>query len=120
MNKAFVIPLIAILTFAIGTACLMLPFLPFGWALYALTALILMPYIKPLRKVFMWVADKDRTDTVVKIGYKIAALYRWSNKTKLANEVIATVKEAEESKTEEEDNENAQKKPAAGEAAGQV
>lgn len=95
MKKAYVIPILAVITFVLGTASLMLPFLPFGWALYALTALILMPYLKPLRKVFMWIAEKDSTGTAIKVGYKIAALYRWSEKTKLAREVSDTVREAE-------------------------
>lgn len=113
MYRAYVIPLLAILTFVLGSVSVMLPFLPFGWALYALTALILMPYIKPLRKVFMWVADKDGSGTVVKIGYKIVGLYRWSYKADLAREVSQTVQKAEENGEEKEaEQEEQTKKPA--------
>ncbi len=114
MKKAYVIPILAVITFVLGTASLMLPFLPFGWALYALTALILMPYLKPLRKVFMWIAEKDSTGTAIKVGYKIAALYRWSEKTKLAREVSDTVREAEKNGEDKEAEKNDKtKKPAA-------
>lgn len=74
----------------------MLPFLPFGWALYGITALILMPYIKPLKKVFLWIAEKDGTGTAIKLGYKIAVLYRWSEKTDLSRDIVEAVNEAEE------------------------
>lgn len=110
MSRAYAIPFIAMLTFVLGTVSLMLPFLPFGWALYALTALLLIPYIKPLRKVFKWVAEKDSSGTAVKVGYKIAALYRWSHKSKLADEVTATVKEAEENNNKKECEKEAPRK----------
>lgn len=113
MKKAYVIPLIAIITFVLGSVSIMLPFLPFGWALYALTALVLMPYFKPLRKFFMWVAEKDNTGFAVKVGYKIAALYRWSEKTKLAREVSDTVREAEKNGEDKKAEKNDDtKKPA--------
>jgi hypothetical protein len=122
MKKAYLIPVIAVITFAIGTVCMMLPFLPFGWALYALTTLILMPYFKPLSKVFMWVANKDKTNTVVKIGHKIAALYRWTHQYKIAREVDETVKEAEENNAAANDGSEIKlnKKPAARLTAGKV
>lgn len=114
MKKAYVIPMLAVITFVLGTASLMLPFLPFGWALYALTALILMPYLKPLRKVFMWIAEKDSSGTAIKVGYKIAALYRWSEKTEMARDVSKTVEEAEKNGKERQAEKEAEnKKPAA-------
>lgn len=106
MKKAYVIPILAVITFVLGTASLMLPFLPFGWALYALTALILMPYLKPLRKVFMWIAEKDSSGTAIKVGYKIAALYRWSEKTEIARDVSKTVEEAEKKGEVKEEKES--------------
>lgn len=96
VKKAYIMPALACLTFLLGSVCIMLPFLPFGWALYGVTALILMPYLPPLRKFYIWLAAKDQTGTATKIGYKIAVLYRWSEKTELARKVVDTLNEAED------------------------
>lgn len=96
VKKAYVIPTVACITFVVGSISIVLPFLPLGWALYGITALILMPYLPPLKRFYMWLAAKDRTGIATKIGLKIAVLYRWSEKTDLSREILGTVNEVEQ------------------------
>lgn len=87
MKKNRIIPLIAALTFTLGTVSMALPFLPFGWALYGATALLLMPYFPFLQRAYKWMATKDRSGTALRIGEKIAVLYKWANKEDIAEEI---------------------------------
>ncbi len=95
VKKAYIMPLVALGTFLIGTVAIFFPFLPFGWALYAVTALILAPYLRPLRRFFLWLAKKDKSGRVNKIGFRIAVLYRWSERTDLARKILTALQESE-------------------------
>ncbi len=64
-----------------------LPFLPFGWGLYGATALILMPYFPFLQKAYKWMASKDGTGTALKVGEKVAELYKWADKGRFARKI---------------------------------
>lgn len=94
MKKKFVIPLIAALTFALGTAAMLLPFLPFGWLLYGATVLLLIPYFRFLRNAFKWMASKDDSGTVLKVSDKIAELYTWAEQNDKAEEIKKVSEEA--------------------------
>jgi hypothetical protein len=98
VKRTYVIPLIALLTFILGTASIMLPFLPFGWALYAVTALILLPYFKPLRKFFTWIVSKDNSGIALKVGLRVAKLYAWAGDFKKEQQVNDAVQDAENSR----------------------
>jgi hypothetical protein len=87
LNKKYIIPIIAFLAFAVGTAAMVLPFLPFGWFLYGFTALILIPYFPPIERIFLWIVEKDNTGLARKAGQKVAALYRWAGDFRNAREV---------------------------------
>jgi len=94
LNKEFIIPLIATVTFALGTAAMLLPFLPFGWLLYGATVLLLVPYFSFLRKIFKWIVSKDSTGTTPKITKTIARLYMWADQTEKAKEIEKVSEEA--------------------------
>lgn len=78
MKRKNIIPIIAFLTFAAGTVSIMLPFLPLGWFLYAVTALLLIPYFKPIQRAFEWIATKDRTGFTKRACLFTAKIYRWA------------------------------------------
>lgn len=98
VKKTYIIPLIATFTFALGTVAMALPFLPFGWALYGATVLILMPYFPFLQKAYKWMASKDGTGTALKAGEKVAELYRWADKEHVAQEIKDVNDEADNGK----------------------
>lgn len=100
MKKTYIIPLIAFLTFAVGTGAMVLPFLPFGWFLYAVTALLLLPYFPPMEKFFRWLIRKDNSGTAKKAGDKVADLYRWAGDYQHAEELEEFSEEEEEKKKE--------------------
>lgn len=87
MKKTFIIPLIATGTFILGMACLFLPFLPFGWLLLFMTALLLTPYFKPVEKLLKWLIQKDKTGTFNKARAKVARLYQWAGDTERAHQM---------------------------------
>jgi len=94
LKKKYIIPLIATLTFALGTASMLLPFLPFGWLLYGVTVLLLIPYFKFLRNAFKWIASKDDSGTVLKFSNKIVGLYTWAEENDKAEEIKKVSEEA--------------------------
>lgn len=87
MEKKYIIPIIAFSTFIVGCVTLIVPFLPFGWLLFGLTALLLMPYFNPLKKGFGWVAGKDGTGTMLKMGKKVVLFYQWADDPKKAAQI---------------------------------
>lgn len=87
MKKTFIIPLIATGTFILGMICLILPFLPFGWLLLIMTALLLTPYFKPVEKLLKWFIKKDKTGIFDKARSKVARLYHWAGDSKRAKEM---------------------------------
>lgn len=87
MKKTFIIPLIATGTFIFGMICLFLPFLPFGWLLLFMTALLLTPYFKPVEKLLKWLIRKDKSGTFDKARSKVASLYHWAGDTKRGNDM---------------------------------
>lgn len=78
MKKKFIIPLIASGAFIVGLICLMVPFLPFGWFLMFVTALLLTPYFKPVEKLLKWLIKKDKTGLFNKARQRVARLYHWA------------------------------------------
>lgn len=94
LKKKFIIPLIATVTFALGTAAMLLPFLPFGWILYGATVLLLVPYFGFLQSAFKWIASKDNSKTVLKISNKIVELYTWAEQNDKAEEIKKVSEEA--------------------------
>lgn len=87
MKKTLIIPLIATGTFILGMICLFLPFLPFGWLLLFMTAMLLTPYFKPVEKLLKWLIKKDKTGIFEKARSKVARLYKWVGDTKRAKEM---------------------------------
>lgn len=87
MKKRFIIPLIATGTFIFGIICLFLPFLPFGWLLLIMTALLLTPYFKPVKKLLKWIIKKDKTGIFERARSKVARLYKWAGDPKRAKEM---------------------------------
>lgn len=87
IKRTYIIPLIATGTFLLGLACLLLPFLPFGWFLLIMTALILTPYFKPMKKLLSWIIEKDKTGMFEKARKKVAELYHWAGDDKKAREM---------------------------------
>ncbi|MCZ4407453.1 hypothetical protein O3Q51_01435 [Cryomorphaceae bacterium 1068] len=85
MNRKYVIPIIATLCFAVGTVSILLPFLPLGWFLYAVTALLLIPYFSPFQKGFEWMAERDETGFTKKACDFTATIYRWAKDEKNAH-----------------------------------
>ncbi len=78
MNRKYLIPILAILTFIGGTVSIVLPFLPLGWFLYAVTILLLIPYFKPFQDGFKWLAKRDRTGFTHRASRFTADIYRWA------------------------------------------
>ncbi len=68
---------------------MILPFLPFGWLLWGVTALLVVPYFQRAKNTFSWISNKDSTGFISKIAVKIADLYRWADDAEKANEVEA-------------------------------
>jgi hypothetical protein len=77
--KKFIIPGIATIIFIAGLISMMLPFIPLGWILIALAALLLAPYLKSMRKFIGWL--------VKKAGKKAVLLYEWAGDNKRAQEL---------------------------------
>lgn len=91
--KKLIIPGIAFLIFIGGLAALMVPFIPVGWLLIALSSLLLAPYLKPVRKFIGWLSQKDKTGFVEKAGGKASKLYRWANDPIRAKQMEAILEE---------------------------
>lgn len=87
MNRKYIIPLIATGTFILGLICLFLPFLPFGWLLMLITAMLLTPYFKPIKKLLVWFIKRDKTGVFDKARAKVSQLYRWAGDKKRAREM---------------------------------
>ncbi len=87
MNKKYIIPAIATLTFLLGGTSLIFPFLPIGWPLLAVTALLIMPYFPKAQKGFKWIAGKDSTGLLEKAAEGVIELYHWADEDKKANEI---------------------------------
>lgn len=87
IKRTYIIPLIASGTFTLGLISLFLPFLPFGWFLMIMTALLLTPYFKPMKKLLRWIIEKDKTGVFNKAREKVAELYRWAGDRKRAKEI---------------------------------
>ena len=87
MKRIYIIPLIATGTFILGLICLLLPFLPFGWLLIFMTALLLTPYFKPMKKLLIWLIKRDQSGIFDKARKKVAELYHWAGDTARAKEM---------------------------------
>nr|WP_091694597.1 hypothetical protein [Algoriphagus locisalis] len=91
--KKFIIPIIAFLVFIAGLVCLALPFIPLGWLLIALTALLLAPYLKFMRTFIGWLVKIDKTGFVEKAGEKAANLFEWAGDTKRGEKLETIIEE---------------------------
>lgn len=78
MGRKYIIPFIACLTFLLGSVAIMLPFIPLGWFLYAVTVLLLIPYFKIFQRGFEWMSRKDNTGFTQKALRFTAKIYRWA------------------------------------------
>jgi len=87
MNKRYIVPIIAVITFAVGSVAMVLPFLPLGWFLYIVTALILLPYFRGIEKIFRKLAENDRSNITHKAVDRVARLYRWVGDKEHAEEL---------------------------------
>jgi len=85
VNRKYLIPIIASLTFLFGTVFITLPFIPLGWLLYAVTALLLIPYFKPVQRAFEWMARRDKTGFTKRACHYAAKIYRWAKDEKNAD-----------------------------------
>lgn len=86
-KKKYIVPLIATGTFIVGLICMFLPFLPFGWFLMFMTALLLTPYFKPVKKLLVWMIRRDKTGICDKARKKVSQLYRFAGDRKRARDV---------------------------------
>lgn len=87
IKQPYIIPLIATGTFILALICLFLPFLPFGWFLLIMTAILLTPYFKPMKKLLTWIIEKDKTGVFEKARKKVSELYRWAGDEERAEEM---------------------------------
>ncbi|WPR76112.1 hypothetical protein [Algoriphagus sp. NG3] len=94
--KKYIIPAIAFLIFIAGLVCMVVPFIPLGWLLIALAALLMSPYIKFMRKFIGWLAKKDSTGIVEKAGEKASKLYEWAGDHKRAEKLETIIEEKSE------------------------
>ncbi|WP_111610805.1 hypothetical protein [Algoriphagus yeomjeoni] len=92
MRKLF-IPTIATLIFIGGLISLLLPFVPLGWLLIALSSLLLAPYFKLMRKFIGWLAKIDKTGFVEKAGLKASKLYEWAGENQRAKKLETIIDE---------------------------
>ncbi|MEX0661910.1 MAG: hypothetical protein WEA58_09850 [Balneolaceae bacterium] len=90
MNKKYIVPALAIVSFLLGSVSMILPFLPLGWLLWGVSALLVVPYFKHAKNAFGWISEKDSTGFTSTIAVKIADLYRWADDAEKANEVEET------------------------------
>jgi uncharacterized Tic20 family protein len=90
-RKKHLIPVLAGIAFIIGIISLLLPFLPIGWLMIGISLFILLPYLSPLRKLFIWASKKDDTKVVSRAGQKVVELYAWAHEYQKAAEVKRTV-----------------------------
>lgn len=91
--RKLLIPTIAALIFIGGLVSLLLPFVPLGWLLIALSSLLMAPYFKVMRKFIGWLAKIDKTGFVEKAGEKASHLYEWAGDTKRAEKLEAIIEE---------------------------
>lgn len=83
---------------------MVLPFVPLGWLLIALSSLLLSPYFKFMRKFISWLAKKDKTGFVEKAGEKASKLYEWAGDHKRADELDTIIDEnSQNSESSKED-----------------
>lgn len=66
---------------------MILPFLPFGWLLWGVSALLVVPYFQHAKNAFGWISEKDSTGSISTIAVKIADLYRWADEEEKADQV---------------------------------
>ncbi len=92
-KKKHLIPFLAGLAFLIGLVSLMLPFLPIGWLMIGIALIILLPYLRPLRKVFIWAAKKDDSKIVSRAGNKVVELYAWAHEYQKAIMIQKAIEE---------------------------
>jgi hypothetical protein len=91
--KKLIIPAIATVIFIIGLVFLLLPFIPLGWLMITLSALLLSPYIKVMRRFIGWLSTLDKTGFVKKAGEKASHLYAWAGDRKSAVKMKAMIEE---------------------------
>lgn len=108
LNKKHIIPVIAFFTFIGGVASMAVPFLPFGWFLIFVTALLLLPYVKPFEKAFQWLARRDKTGISRKAGTKVAGLYRWAGDHKEADLITKMTEDSETERVADEKKKKAE------------
>ncbi len=85
----------------------MLPFLPLGWFLYAVTVLLLIPYFKAFQRAFEWIAKRDDTGFTKRACLFTAKIYRWAKDEKKAH----IFKEMSEESEDFEPLDNKRKEP---------
>jgi type III secretory pathway component EscV len=89
--KKLMIPAAAVLILIAGLVFMLIPFIPLGWPLVGLAALLLTPYIKLMRRFISWLAKKDKTGFLKKAGRKAEQLYKWAGDHKSARRLRAAL-----------------------------
>jgi hypothetical protein len=89
--KKLMIPAVAVLILIAGLVFMLIPFIPLGWPLVGIAALLLSPYLKFMRKFISWLAKKDRTGFLRKAGKKAERLYKWAGDHKRARKLKAAL-----------------------------
>lgn len=87
VNKKYIVPVLAAVSFILGSISMILPFLPFGWFLWGVSALLVVPYFQRAKNAFGWISEKDSTGFISTVAVKIADLYRWAEDDEKAKEV---------------------------------
>ncbi len=72
---------------------MVIPFIPLGWLFIALSALLMSPYFKFMRRFIGWLGQKDQTGIVEKAGEKASKLYEWAGDDQRADQIDDLVKE---------------------------
>ena len=101
--RKLIIPTIATLLFIGGLITLVLPFVPLGWLLIALSSLLMAPYFKFMRKFIGWLAKIDKTGFVEKAGEKASSLYEWAGDLKRAEKLETIIEENTQNKNKRAD-----------------
>ena len=104
--RKFIIPTISFFIFIAGLVCLAIPFIPIGWLLIALTALLMAPYLKFMRRFIGWLVKMDKSGFVEKAGEKAAKLYEWAGDTERGEKLESIIEENSKNLPDSNDKSN--------------
>jgi len=72
--KYLIRPVIGVILFIIGLALFILP-IPVGWFILGIATIFLAPYVRPMRRLMLWLEKKDPTKSKVLRRFRL-----WMNR----------------------------------------